>query len=140
MAKQETEIRNREVQHRRTTLRTWLTNLIYFSAIKKLFKEKLIKERDAEIEMIIQRLESETNSNQSDVTRRQRMELEKLKADMADEIKNLRDQHSMALDKVISIQNNLGHSEEKNRELQKELLQAQHTIQSKVKRMMDRGL
>lgn len=99
---------------------------------QKLFKEKLIKERDAEIEMIIQRLESETNSNQSDVTRRQRMEMEKLKADMADEIKNLRDQHSMALDKVISIQNNLGHSEEKNRELQKELLQAQHNLQSKV--------
>ncbi|KAJ3299847.1 Centrosomal protein of 131 kDa [Borealophlyctis nickersoniae] len=109
MAKQEAEMRQRE----------------------KLFKEKLIKERDAEIEMVIQRLESETSSTSSDATRRYRMEVEKLKAEMAEEVKQLRDQHSLALDKVLAAQTALAHSEEQRRELQKENMQVQHECLSK---------
>ena len=50
--------------------------------------------------MIIQRLESESNANNSDAGRKSRMEIEKLKSELAEETKELRDQHSMALDKV----------------------------------------
>ncbi|KAJ3041961.1 Centrosomal protein of 131 kDa [Rhizophlyctis rosea] len=106
IAKQEAEMRNRE----------------------KRFKEKLIKERDAEIEMIIQRLEVETSSNSSDATRRYRMEVEKLKSEMADEVKQLRDQHSLALDKILNMQSAQAHAEEKLRELQKQKMQAHHEV------------
>ncbi|KAJ3070702.1 Centrosomal protein of 131 kDa [Quaeritorhiza haematococci] len=109
MAKQEMEIRNRE----------------------KLFKEKLLKERDTEIEMVIQRLESETNSNASDITRRHRMEVEKLRAEMAEEVKQLRDQHNIALDKVLSLQNETARSEESRREVQKEVMKLQHELAAK---------
>ena len=100
-------------------------------AKEKQFKDKLIKERDAEIEMVIQRLESETNSNTSDATRKFRMDVEKIKAEAAEEMKHLRDQHSMALDKVLAGQSAINQLEEHRRQLQKELLQAQHEIASK---------
>ncbi|KAJ8328206.1 hypothetical protein QVD99_000724 [Batrachochytrium dendrobatidis] len=98
---------------------------------EKSFKDKLIKERDAELEMIIQRLESENNSSSSDVTRKYRMDMERLKAETADEIKHLRDQHSMALDKVLSAQNTICQLEEHRRQLQKEVLKIQHETCSK---------
>ncbi|KAJ3054350.1 Centrosomal protein of 131 kDa [Rhizophlyctis rosea] len=109
MAKQENEMRNRE----------------------KSFKEKLIKERDTEIEMIIQRLELETSSNSSDATRRYRMEVEKLKAEMAEEVKQLRDQHSLALDKILNMQRTQAAADEKIRELQKQKMQAEHEVKTK---------
>ncbi|KAJ1336825.1 hypothetical protein BSLG_006928 [Batrachochytrium salamandrivorans] len=93
---------------------------------EKQFKEKLIKERDTELEMIIQRLESESNSNSSDATRKYRMDMERLKADTADEIKHLRDQHSMALDKVLAAQGTISQLEDHRRNLQKEILKTQH--------------
>nr|KAJ3421398.1 Centrosomal protein of 131 kDa [Polyrhizophydium stewartii] len=122
--------------------------------IQKLFKEKLIKERDAEIEMVIQRLESENNSSTSDATRKYRMDMERLKANTADEIKHvcgslpapaaalrkvltisplsqLRDQHSLALDKVLAAQGTIAQLEEHRRKLQKEILQLQHETAAK---------
>ncbi|KAL2916768.1 hypothetical protein HK105_203547 [Polyrhizophydium stewartii] len=100
-------------------------------AKEKLFKEKLIKERDAEIEMVIQRLESENNSSTSDATRKYRMDMERLKANTADEIKHLRDQHSLALDKVLAAQGTIAQLEEHRRKLQKEILQLQHETAAK---------
>ena len=70
-------------------------------------------ERDAEIEMVIQRLESETNSSTSDITRQHRMEIEKLKAENADEIKRLHDEHNLSLDKIIEIQEKMKNVEDK---------------------------
>ena len=46
-------------------------------------------DRDRELEMIVDRLEAETNSNTSDVSRRYRMDIERLKASMAEEIKDV---------------------------------------------------
>ncbi|KAI9103265.1 hypothetical protein DFS34DRAFT_360468 [Phlyctochytrium arcticum] len=109
MAKQESDIRQRE----------------------KAFKEKLVKERDAEIEMIVQRLESETSCNSSEATRRYRMELEKIKAETAEEVKQLRDQHSLALDKFLTCQSQLRSSQDTARELEKQVLQIQHELSSK---------
>ncbi|TPX58588.1 hypothetical protein PhCBS80983_g03012 [Powellomyces hirtus] len=109
MAKQEVEMRNRE----------------------KAFKEKLVRERDAEIEMIVQRLESETSCNSSEATRRYRMEVERLRAETADEVKQLRDQHSLALDRLVSAQSEQRTAEEVKRELEKKLLQAQYESTAK---------
>ncbi|KAJ3195873.1 Centrosomal protein of 131 kDa [Irineochytrium annulatum] len=109
MVKCEAEMRNREKQ----------------------FRDKLVKERDAELEMIVQRLESETDSSASDIHRRHRIEVEKIRSDAADEIKQLRDQHSQALDKVIDVQNAVKQLEDQRRELQKSLLQTQHELKAK---------
>jgi hypothetical protein len=56
---------------------------------EKTFREQLIQQRDAEIEMVIQRLESESGSSTSDATRRYRMDIERIKAETADEIKEV---------------------------------------------------
>lgn len=56
----------------------------------KLFREQLIKQRDQEIEAVIERLESESGSNNSDATRKYRMDVERIKAETADEIKQVR--------------------------------------------------
>lgn len=53
-------------------------------------REKLVKERDAEIEMVIQRLEVESSSSSGDVIRRHRMDVEKQRVEHAEEIKQVR--------------------------------------------------
>ncbi|ORX48635.1 hypothetical protein BCR36DRAFT_584197 [Piromyces finnis] len=93
---------------------------------EKIIKEKYMSERDAEIEMVIQRLESETNSSTSDITRQHRIEIEKLKAENADEIKKLRDEHNLSLDKIIEIQEKMKSIENEKRQIQKELIRSQH--------------
>jgi hypothetical protein len=55
----------------------------------KLFREQLIKQRDEEIEAVIDRLESESGSNNSDATRKYRMDVERIKAESAEEIKEV---------------------------------------------------
>ncbi|KAI8826717.1 uncharacterized protein EV422DRAFT_7602 [Fimicolochytrium jonesii] len=109
MAKQEAEMRTREKQ----------------------FKEKLIRERDSEIEMVVQRLESETSSNSSEGVRRHRLEIERIRSEVADEIKQLRDQHSLALDKVVSAQNEKRLAEETLKGFEKKLLQLQYESTAK---------
>ncbi|KAJ3132574.1 Centrosomal protein of 131 kDa [Geranomyces variabilis] len=98
---------------------------------EKAFKEKLVAERDAEIEMVVQRLESETSCNSSESTRRYRMEVERLRAETADEVKQLRDQHSLALDRLVAAQNEQRSGEEFKRDLEKRLLQAQYESAAK---------
>ncbi|KAJ3324005.1 Centrosomal protein of 131 kDa [Boothiomyces sp. JEL0866] len=100
-------------------------------AKEKQFKEQLIQQRDAEIEMVIQRLECETGSNNSDATRRYRMDIERIKSETAEEIKQLRDQHSMALDKLLLSQQQVAELQASLRECQKEILQLQHSNLSK---------
>lgn len=58
-------------------------------AREKAFREQLIQERDAEIEVIIDRLERESGSSTSDATRRYRMDIERIKAETATEIKEV---------------------------------------------------
>ncbi|KAJ3269353.1 Centrosomal protein of 131 kDa [Terramyces sp. JEL0728] len=100
-------------------------------AREKQFKDQLIQQRDAEIEMVIQRLESETGSNNSDATRRYRMDIERIKSETAEEIKQLRDQHSMALDKLLLSQQQVAELQTSLRDTQKEILQLQHSNISK---------
>ncbi|KAJ3261606.1 Centrosomal protein of 131 kDa [Boothiomyces macroporosus] len=100
-------------------------------AKEKQFKEQLIQQRDAEIEMVIQRLESETGSSNSDATRRYRMDIERIKSETAEEIKQLRDQHSMALDKLLLSQQQVTELQASLRDAQKEILQLQHANISK---------
>jgi hypothetical protein len=52
-------------------------------------KEQLVKERDDELEEVISRLESETNSNASDIHRQYRITIERIKADAAEEVKQV---------------------------------------------------
>ncbi len=70
---------------------------------ERAIKERLMKERDAEIEMVIQRLESETFSNSNDTHRRHRQEVERLRQEHAREIKQVR-----ALKIRVSTFNSLG--------------------------------
>lgn len=53
------------------------------------FKEELIAQRDAELELVIQRLECESGSSHSDVARRHRMDIERIKAEHAAEKKEV---------------------------------------------------
>jgi hypothetical protein len=76
MKKVEAEIQQREVHN-------------IFIYIKKIFKEKLLADRDKEIEEIIEKLEAETNSSATDITRKYRLEIEKVKATMAEEVKQV---------------------------------------------------
>jgi hypothetical protein len=109
----------------------WQTNFMKkiekeVSAREKVFKEKLIKERDQEIEMVIQRLESETDSSQNDISRSFRMEIQRLKTDAAQQSKQLRDQHSLALDKILMIQGQLTQIDQDKKALEKKLLLMEH--------------
>ncbi|KAI8927730.1 hypothetical protein BC831DRAFT_160540 [Entophlyctis helioformis] len=81
--------------------------------------------------MVIQRLESESNSSTSDATRKYRMDIERMKSETAEEVKHLRDQHSMALDKVLSAQSAINQLEDHRRQLQKDILQLQHEVAAK---------
>jgi hypothetical protein len=76
MKKVEAEIQQREV------------NMIVTDH-KKIFKEKLLADRDREIEEIIEKLEAETNSSATDIARKYRLEIEKVKATMSEEIKQV---------------------------------------------------
>jgi hypothetical protein len=107
---------------------------------EEIIKEKLISERDAEIEMVIQRLESETNSSTSDITRQHRMEIEKLKAEKADEIKRLHDEHNLSLDKIIEIQEKMKDLEDEKRKIQKELIKSQHESTIKEQQLQTQKL
>jgi hypothetical protein len=98
---------------------------------QKSFREQLIKERDSEIEMVIQRLESESGSNNSDATRRYRIDLERVKSEAAQEMKILRDQHSLALDKIMALQNEMKTIQKDDREVQKKLLNMECVLESK---------
>jgi hypothetical protein len=99
---------------------------------EKSFKEKLIKERDAEIEMVIQRLECETDSNQNDNSRGFRLEIQRLKSENTQQIKQLKDQNSLALDKILTVQSQLDSAENEKRKNQKMVLDLQHQLASKV--------
>jgi hypothetical protein len=100
--------------------------------LQKKFKDKLIKERDDELELVISRLENESDSSQSDHHRKFRMDVEKLKSEHALEIKQLRDQHSMALDKIITLQHELEGLTESKKELQKRCVALEYEGRSKV--------
>ncbi|KAJ3083903.1 Centrosomal protein of 131 kDa [Rhizoclosmatium hyalinum] len=89
------------------------------------------EERDEELEIIVQRLECETNSSSGDIHKRYQLQIEKLKSDIADETKQLQEKHNIALDKVLEAQGQLQAVEEQKRELQKKLLHAQHESMSK---------
>lgn len=95
---------------------------------EKDLKEKLVKERDDEIEMVIQRLESETNSSQSDVSRSYRMEIQRLKTESCQQMKQLKEQHSLALDKILSVQNFANQLETEKHSLQKQVLGIEHQL------------
>lgn len=99
---------------------------------EKAFKEKLLKERDSEIEMVIQRLESETDSNQTDNSRGFRMEIQRLKTQHSQNVKELKDQHSLALDNLITIRSQLDSVENEKRIFQKQILELQHQLAIKV--------
>ncbi|KAJ3199202.1 Centrosomal protein of 131 kDa [Entophlyctis luteolus] len=118
LAKQDAEIRNWEKQ----------------------LKEKLIKERDEELELIVQRLESETSSTSGDIHKRYQIQIEKMKTDMMEDTKELREKHNIALDKVIEAQNTIQTLEDQKRELQKQLVQAQHECISKARHRSNEAL
>jgi chromosome segregation ATPase len=98
---------------------------------QKQFRDQMIEQRDQEIEIVIQRLESETGSNNSDATRKYRMDIERIKSETAEEIKQLRDQHSLAIDKLLMVQNQVQQLEGQTRSSQKEVIQLQHQIVTK---------
>lgn len=100
-------------------------------AREKAFREQVVRERDAEIEVVIDRLESESGSSNSDATRRYRMDIERIKAETANEIKELRDQHSLALDKLLTANNKTSNLELEIRDLQKQVLKSSHAIMAK---------
>lgn len=56
---------------------------------ERALREKLINERDAEIELVIQRLESESNTSSSGLLRQHRLEIERLKAEHSEEVKQV---------------------------------------------------
>lgn len=60
-----------------------------FREKEKQLREKLVKDRDHEIEMVIDRLEQETYSNSSDLTRKHRQEFDRLKREHAKEIQQV---------------------------------------------------
>ena len=59
-------------------------------ARERSLREKLIQERDSEIELVIQRLESESNTNSSDLVRQHRMEIERLKSSHTEELRQVK--------------------------------------------------
>lgn len=91
-----------------------------YSLQQKAWKEKLVAERDAEIEMIISRLTSEGSADTSDLERRHRMEIERLKTESANNIRDLRQEHSLALDRVVDYQNRVADLEKEHRQLRKD--------------------
>jgi len=52
-------------------------------------RAKLIEERDAEIEMVIQRLEMESSTSSSDLSRQHRADVERLKAEHQSEMRQV---------------------------------------------------
>jgi phosphoribosylformylglycinamidine (FGAM) synthase PurS component len=57
---------------------------------KTQLKERLLKERDEELELIVQRLECESSSSSGDVHKRYQIQIEKLKNQTNDEIKQVK--------------------------------------------------
>jgi hypothetical protein len=99
---------------------------------EKALKEKLVRERDVEIEMVIQRLECESDSNQTDASRGFRLEIQRLKTQNAQQVKELKEQNSLALDKILTCQSQLESIESDKRSFQKQVLDLQHQLAAKV--------
>ncbi|KAL7750185.1 hypothetical protein RI367_004358 [Sorochytrium milnesiophthora] len=98
---------------------------------ERVFKETLLRERDAELETIISRLESESSMSHSDIAKRHRGEIEQLKADHADEVKQLRQQCSAALDKVIEMNRRIESGECSRRDVEKDVWRLQNEVDVK---------
>ncbi|KAI8613879.1 hypothetical protein BC830DRAFT_430154 [Chytriomyces sp. MP71] len=61
-------------------------------AWEKQLKDRLLKERDDELELIVQRIECETSSTSGDIHKRYQSQIEKLKGEMAEEAKQVKRQ------------------------------------------------
>ncbi|KAL3896278.1 MAG: hypothetical protein SGCHY_004174 [Lobulomycetales sp.] len=92
-----------------------------YASDQKAWKEKMIQERDAEIELIITRLSSEGSADTSDLERRHRMEVERLKTESANTVRDLRQEHSLALDRVVEYQNRTADLEKDIKAMQKQI-------------------
>ncbi|KAI9225031.1 hypothetical protein BC828DRAFT_401725 [Blastocladiella britannica] len=108
------------------------------------FKEMLLRERDREIEQVIVRLEQESGSSSSEAERRHRTEVEALRAQHAEELKQAEEQWSVAMDKLVTVGRQCEAAESTHRTLEKEvwglksLLEAKEKAVAEVRRELDR--
>jgi hypothetical protein len=101
--------------------------------LQKITREQLVRERDAEIEMVIARLEAETSCSHSDISKRHRGEIERMRRDHAEELRSVKERESMALEKLMASQEQLRECELKRREATKEALSLKNELASKDK-------
>lgn len=98
---------------------------------EKSLKDRLVKERDAEIELVIMRLETETDLNHTDASRSARFEIQKIKAENANQIKDIKDQHGFALDEILNLKSQLDTVNCHKIEAQKQILIVEHQLTAK---------
>ncbi|RKP00141.1 hypothetical protein CXG81DRAFT_19871 [Caulochytrium protostelioides] len=94
-------------------------------------KEALVKERDAELELVVQRLESEGGALAGSVTQAHRMELERLRTEHAETVRSLRDQHNSGLARVLQLQSQLAEMETAVRDGKKAMLLLQGQLEAR---------
>ncbi|KAI9138123.1 hypothetical protein BKA69DRAFT_819148 [Paraphysoderma sedebokerense] len=94
-----------------------------FETREKEIKLKLTQERDEEIEMVISKLTSELDNSSDLIKNRHHEELEYLKKGYEDDLKNLRGQLSVALDRVLESQKRMEEVEKVKREAEKRVLE-----------------
>ncbi|KNE58182.1 hypothetical protein AMAG_04995 [Allomyces macrogynus ATCC 38327] len=113
-------------------------------ARERALKDALVRERDAEIEKIIVRLESESGSSASEAAQRHRADVEQLRAQHADEVRQLQDQWHVAMDKIAALGRQVEAAEQAKTDLDRErrglknILETKDRTMDEMRRELDR--
>ncbi|KNE59389.1 hypothetical protein AMAG_03673 [Allomyces macrogynus ATCC 38327] len=116
----------------------------HVKARERALKDALVRERDAEIEKIIMRLETESGSSASEAAQRHRADVERLRAQHADEVRQLQDQWHVAMDKIAALGRQVEAAEQAKTELDRErwglknILETKDRTMDEMRRELDR--
>ena len=105
-----------------------------------MFKDKLLQERNKEINEIIIKLEQESNLSSSDITKIHRQEIERLKTIHCAALKEIHAQGDVSVENSINLTKLNEELNSKNRKLMKELFECQAMISVKENKIKDQQI
>lgn len=85
---------------------------------QKEFQQRMIAERDAEIELVISRLSAQGNADSSHLVQRHRMEIERIKTECANSLRNTREECGVALERVSALSAKVSEMESERKQAQ----------------------
>jgi hypothetical protein len=140
---------NQQLERSRLERESWAQQYVSkleseIASRERTFKENLLRERDAEIERIIARVETDCGASASDQDQRHRKEMEDLRSAHATELKQLKDQWQFSMDKIVELGRQVEAQDQGKADIERQLwtlrstLDAKERIETELRRQLDR--